>query len=252
VALAARARDARVSVYASAGASPLKVGRMRELGAEVVLVEGGYGAAETAAIRAAANSGRTFVSPYNDPWVMAGAGTLALELIEELEGAAGPSAVLIPAGGGGLLAGVGSALKQAAPGIRVVAVQSDASPYLHEAFHGRDMDAVVERPTLADGLAGPVEPGSATVPIMREVTDDFLLVTEEEIARAIAHAFRAHGEVIEGAAAVGLAAVLAGRFPPGGATVVLVTGGNIDPGRHRAIAQAAGGGAPGAGAGARP
>ena len=250
VALAARARGARVTVYASAHASPLKVGKMRELGAEVVLVEGDYGAAEATAIRAASGSGRTFVSPYNDPWVMAGAGTIALEILEEMDELR-PSAVLVPAGGGGLLAGVGSALKQAAPGIRVVAVQSEASPYLHEAFHGRDMAAAGERPSLADGLAGPVEPGSATVPIMREVAGDFLLVTEEEIARAVAHAFRVHGEVIEGAAAVGLAAVLAGRFAPGDATVALVTGGNIDPDRHRAIVQAGGGAGAGA-AGARP
>jgi threonine dehydratase len=126
VALAARARGARVTVMASAAASPLKVEKMRELGAEVVLVVGDYGAAEAAAIRAASDSGRIFVSPYNDPWVMAGAGTVALDLLEERRpGAVG--AVLIPAGGGGLLAGAGSALKQTAPGI-VVAVQSEASP----------------------------------------------------------------------------------------------------------------------------
>jgi threonine dehydratase len=103
------------------------------------------------------------------------------------------------------------------------------------------MASVSEQPSLADGLSGAVDPGSQTIPLMHEVTDDFLLVSEEEIARAIAYAFRAHGEIIEGAAAVGLAAVIAGKFKPEGpGAVVVVTGGNIDPERHRSLLESPG------------
>jgi threonine dehydratase len=231
LALAAQTRGASVTVFASEHASPLKLERMRKLGAEVVLVAGDYGEAETAAIRSAAAAGTVFVSPYNDPLVMAGAATVASELIEHET----PDAVLVPAGGGGLLAGVGSLLKQIDSRTRVIAVQSENSAYLHAAFHGQDMRKVIERPSIADGLAGPVEPGSQTVPLMLEVTDDFLLVSEEEIAQAVAYAYRTHGETIEASAAVGLAAVLAGKFRPEGVVQAIVTGANIDPERHRAL-----------------
>ncbi len=236
VALAGRVLGARVTVFVSEKASPLKIEKMRALGAEVIPVHGGYAEAEAAALDDASTSGRIFVSPYNDRHVMAGGGTLALELLEEVTA----RVVIIPAGGGGLLAGMGSALKQRDPTIRVIAVQSAASPFLYQAFHGGDPEAVVEEPSLADGLAGALEPGSETIPIMREVADDFMLVTEEEIARAIAYTYRAHGQVIEGAAAVSLAAVAAGRIEPIEPTVAMVTGGNIDPDRHQALVARAG------------
>ena len=233
VALAGQLRGARTTVYASEHASPLKLAKMHELGAEVILVPGNYDAAEAAAIRNASESGRVFISPYNDRQVMTGAGTLGLELLDQTR----PRSVLIPTGGGGLLGGVGSVLKQASPSIRVIAVQNETSAYLHQKFHGGDMRAVVEKPSLADGLSGAPEAGSQTIPLMHEIADDFLLVTEDEIADAIAHAYRAHGQIIEGSAAVGLAAVLAGKFLPDQQTLVIVTGGNIDPDKHRTLVE---------------
>jgi threonine dehydratase len=145
--------------------------------------------------------------------------------------------VLVPAGGGGLLAGVGSALRQLDSGIRVIGVQSEASPYLEVEFHGGDMSRVIERDSLADGLAGAVEPGSETVPIMHQVADDFVLVSEEAIASAIAHAYAQHGQVLEGAGAVALAAVLSGGPFPRPA-IALATGGNIDRARFEAVLSA--------------
>jgi threonine dehydratase len=234
VALAAGLVGAPATVYAAEHASPLKIARMRELKAEVVLVPGDYAAAESAALRAAAASSRRFVSPYNDRWVMAGAGTLGLELGRGFT----PRTVFVPVGGGGLLAGVGSALRQLDPTIRVIAVQSEASPYLHVEFHGGDMARVIESPSLADGLAGAVEPGSETVPILHQVADDFLLVTEDEIGTAIAYAHARHGQVLEGAGAVALAAVLGGGLSFARPAIALATGGNIDPDKWSAVVRA--------------
>ena len=232
VALAGKQVGAMVTVYASEQASPLKVAKMRALGAEVILLPGRYGVVEAVAIRAARESGRTYVSPYNDRQVMAGAGTLGLEVWEQVPGL---EQTLIPAGGGGLLGGTGSALKQLNPAMQVIAVQNETSAYLYTDFHGGDMATVLEEDSLADGLSGAVEPGSTTVPLMHEVTDDFLLVSEAEIARAIVYAWERHGERLEGSGAVGLAAVLAGKVETGPVTVIVVSGGNIDEDIHARV-----------------
>jgi threonine dehydratase len=231
VALAARVVGTKATVFAAEHASPLTIGRMRELGAEVILVPGGYAAAEAAALAAAHESGRRFVSPYNDRLVMAGAGTVGLELWQALP----PRTVVVPVGGGGLIGGIGSALRQLDPTIRVIGVQSEASAYLHAEFHTRDMRHVIEVPSLADGLAGAMEEESETLPILHEVADDFLLMSEAEIGAAIAYAQSHHAQVLEGAGAVALALVLAGRGTFDRPAVALATGGNIDPERFQAV-----------------
>lgn len=220
-ALAARIAGSHVTVYAAAGAAQNKIEKMRALGAEVILVPGAYGEAEAAAIRAAREQGRIWVSPYNDPLVIAGQGTLALELREQCPRAA---RWLIPAGGGGLAAGM---IAGAPEGVAVFGVQSEASPFLYHEFHFRDMSGAVDRPSLADGLSGTIEPGSATLAAIHGAAD-MQLVSETEIADAIAYAYRRHGQVIEGSGAVGLALVLSGRVHGEDRTVVLVSGGNID------------------------
>jgi threonine dehydratase len=131
-----------------------------------------------------------------------------------------------------LIAGVGLAVKALKPGVAVVGIQSEASPFLHAEFHGRDMATVVELPSLADGLAGSVESGSITVPLLHQVADDVLLISEADIAQAIAYAYRMHGEIVEGSGVVGLAAVLSGKLDCADQTVAMViSGGNIDPER---------------------
>ena len=232
LALAGRSVGVPVTIYAAAAASPLKIARMRDLGAEVHLVPGGYAAAERAALDAARNGEGRYVSPYNDPRVMAGGGTLALEILEQVPA----RTFLVAAGGGGLLGGMGSVAKQVVPAVHVIGVQSVASSYLHAEFHTRDMSRVVETPSIADGLAGAVEPGSETVPILHEVADDFRLVSEEAIAAAMAYAHAHHGQILEGAGAVAIAAVLSGEVEalPRPA-VAIASGGNIDPDRFWAV-----------------
>ncbi len=233
VALAAGLVGAPVRVVVPESAAQVKVERMRQLGATVERVPGLYGDAETHALRLAARTAATYVSPYNDPRVIAGAGTLMLELLEQ---APEVTRWLVPLGGGGLIAGVGSGARALNPRLQVIGGQSEASPYLYQQFYRGHMEGVVERPTLTDGLAGSVEAGSVTIDLLPQVCDGVVLVSEEEIAEAIRYAYRRLGEVIEGSAAVGLAAVLAGKLSttdrPTGA---LITGGNIDPACHALI-----------------
>jgi threonine dehydratase len=227
VALAGNLSSAPVLVFASEHASPFKITAMQALGAEVRMVSGGYAEAEQAGLTHAVSSGMTWISPYNDGQVIAGQGTLALELLEQLPNLPG-STWIVPAGGGGLVCGIGAALENSPDRPRLIAVQSEASAFLHSLYHTGSQDQVVELPSLADGLAGPVESGSVTIPLTRQNVDEFYLVSEEQIAQAIAYAWIHYHQRIEGSAAVALAAVLSGQVPSRPA-VIIITGGNIQP-----------------------
>lgn len=233
VAYAARLCGLRATIYVPDDAPRKKLRGLAQLGAKVVTVPGGYGAAEVAALAAARDSDAVWVSAYNDPQIIAGQGTLALEWLEQVPTL---DMLLVPVGGGGLISGLGLAAKALKPDLRLTGVQAAASAALYEAFHGRDMSAVTHTPTLAHGLAGPVEAGSITVPLVKQVVGEMLLVSEAEIERAMAYAYRVHGEIIEGAGAVGLAALLAAKIAGAGRVVgVLVSGGNVDPERHAEV-----------------
>jgi threonine dehydratase len=203
---------------------------MKKLGARVDLVDGGYSEAEKIAIVYAADNSATWVSPYNDIQVICGQSTVASEVLAQIDDHS-PRSVIVPGGGGGLLAGVGARLSSR---MRVVGVSSIASPYLYHLFHHGSQEGIVESDSLADGLAGAVEPGSITVPLVKEFTHEFILVEEKSIARAIAYAWYAYHEVIEGSAATVLAAVLDGKVPDLPAVLVM-SGGNIQPGIHAQI-----------------
>jgi threonine dehydratase len=239
VALAARITGARAIVFASEHAVPAKVRAMQDLGAEVRLVPGGYGEAEMAAIEFAKSSAAAWVSPYNDGQIIAGQGTLALEILHQLPQAESFT-WLVPAGGGGLLAGIGAALKaDKSPAgspyaARLVGVQSNASPFMHQLYHAGTQEGVVELPSLADGLSGPVETGSLTIPLIRKYADDLVLVSEEEIRSTICYAWQRYGERIEGSAAVSLAAAIFGKITARPA-IVIVSGGNIQAELHEQI-----------------
>ena len=230
VALAGDLTGASVTIFCSEQAVASKIAAMRALGADVRLVAGGYGEAEHAGLDYSAASGAIWISPYNDSQVIAGQGTLGLEIGQELPSLA-DSTWVVPAGGGGLVSGIGAALEQISPRPRLVAVQSEASAFLHAIFHHGDLESVIDLPTLADGLAGPVENGSVTIPLVRHLVDDFVLVSEAEIQRAIGYAWKTYGEVIEGSAAAALACVLSGKVAARPAVVVL-SGGNIQPEVH--------------------
>lgn len=227
VAYAARLLGARATIVVPSDAIACKVDAIRALGAEVRLVDGGYQAAEAEGQRLASATGGVWISPYNDPEVIAGQATVGLEIQDQLrsEPDALRCSVYVPVGGGGLASGIGAALDPYRPGVRVLGVLPEASPYLHRYFHTGSVEGVVEQPTLADGLSGPVEKGSITYALVRRYVDDMLLVSEAKIREAMRWAGSRH-EVIEPSAAVALAAAL---WEGGGTRVAVLSGGNVAP-----------------------
>lgn len=229
VALAATGM-APVEVFVGENAAALKVARMRALGAVVRVVPGGYSEAETAGREYAKSNSRTWISPYNDPAIIAGQGTVGLEVMEQLAGEP-VEAFVVPVGGGGLISGIGAVLSERRPRPRLVGVQPADNAFMQALLvRGSQVD-VRDLPSLADGLTGAVEESSITIELVRQLVDEIVLVSEQEIAQAVAFAWTAYHEVIEGSGAVSLAALLTGRVTDRPA-VAVATGGNIDPAAH--------------------
>lgn len=223
VASAARAANARATIFVPRSAPRVKQERIRRLGAELRVEGESYDDAESRALAFAASGDRPFVHAFSDDAVIAGQGTVALELLEQCPGM---REVIVPVGGGGLISGIGSVLKAVRPDVRVIGVQSTETRAMHAALAAGRVVEVPVPPTLADGLAGRTD--DATFQRVRGVIDDLLLVTEDEIADAIRALFEEDGITAEGSAAVGPALLRAGRVSVSGPAVVIVTGGNID------------------------
>jgi threonine dehydratase len=191
-------------------------GRMRDAGASPL-------EAELAAREDARRSGRTYVSPYNDPQVVAGQGTVAVELVRQLPNV---DAVFVATGGGGLVSGIGCHLRAVSPRTEVVACWADNSKVLYESLRAGRIVEAAERPTLSESTAGGVEEGSITFGLCREVIDRAELVTEQEILAAMRYG-HARGWAMEGAGGVALGAYLknAARYA-GKSVAVVICGGN--------------------------
>ena len=210
-----------------------KVEAIRALGAEVRITGATQDEAALDAARLVRDSGLTLVPPFDDPDVIAGQGTAGLELLDDLPIV---DTVLVPLSGGGLLAGVALALKRVSPAIRVIGVTMERGCAMHASLRAGRPVQVEEVETLADSLGGGIGLDNRyTFPMVRALVDDTVLVSEEEIAAAIGHAYREEQVVIEGAGAVGIAALLSARVSPTGVTAVLVSGANIDMELHRRI-----------------
>jgi threonine dehydratase len=226
VAWAADRLGAAATVVVPRTASPAKLAALDRWPADVVRFGSTYDEAEVHALSLAVGGKGTFVSPYNDPAVIAGAATIARELMDEVPDLAG---VVVPVGGGGLASGIGLAL--AGTGIATVGVEAARSPAMEAAVAAGGAVAVAVGPTLADGLAGNIERGSVTVDLVRAHVSALVSVTEDEIMAAMRYLAAEHGKVVEGSGAVALAAVLAGRVGPvgqgTGTLAVVLTGRNI-------------------------
>jgi threonine dehydratase len=230
VAFAARATHARATIFVPRDAPGVKKDRIRRFGAELRDDPADYDAAELAAQEEADRSGRVFVHPYSDPAVVAGQGTVALELLED-PGA--PDVVIVPVGGGGLISGIARALRELSPKTRVIGVQSEETRAMYESLRAGHLVDVEITPTLADGLAGCTD--AVSVERVRALVDDVVLVSEAAIADAIRVLYARDGVVAEGSGAVGVAAVRSGAVEVSGRVAIVVTGGNIDGGKLAAI-----------------
>jgi threonine dehydratase len=226
VAFAARARGLRAVICMSALVPSAKVAAIRALGAEVRIAGRSQDEAAAVSRHLAESEGLAEIPPFDDPLVIAGQGTAGLELSEDRPDLA---AVLVPLSGGGLAAGVALAVKAANPAAQVIGVSMDRGAAMHAAFAAGGPVPVEEVESLADSLGGGLgDPNRLTYALCRALLDDIILVTEQEIYRAMQAHYWQDRLVTEGAAATPLAAVLAGRFAPRGPTALILTGRNVD------------------------
>jgi threonine dehydratase len=205
----------------------IKVSTCEQLGATVLLHGEGFGQAKARAHEIAVEKGLAYIDGYDDPAIIAGQGTMGLEIVEQVPDV---EAVIIPVGGAGLLAGVSLAVKTLRPETKIVAVEAENVASFSAALEAGKPTKITMRPTLADGLAIP-EVGANAFQIARSLVDLTVTVTEEEIALAILRLVELEKSVVEGAAATPLAACMSGRLKElaGKRVVLLLCGGNIDP-----------------------
>jgi threonine dehydratase len=207
VAWAARQAGIRARIFVPQAAPMAKVEACRNYGAETIMVGELFEEAMTAALAEVEETGATFVHPFEDPVVIAGQGTIGLELAEQVSSA---ETVLVPVGGGGLASGIAIALRAVKPGVRIVGVQAGLSGF-----------------TIADGIFVK-HPGELTMRILEELLDDMVDVSDEEISEAMVLLLERAKLVVEGAGAVGVAALLAGKAGGSGPATAVLSGGNID------------------------
>ncbi len=214
------------TIYLPETAQANKVAMLRQFGVALRFVGKDGVEAECAARLAAREQDKVFVSPYNDPAVIGGQGTVAVEMLRQLRGL---DAIFAAVGGGGLIGGIAAYAKASRPGLRIVGCSPEASAVLHASVAAGRIVTLPTRPTLSDGTAGGVEDGAITFPLCRELVDDWLVVGEDAIRDAMRYLYRKEHLVVEGAAGVAVAAFLqqAGRYAGQNVGLVLC-GGNVD------------------------
>jgi threonine dehydratase len=209
-----------------------KVEAIRTLGAEIRIVGRSQDDAQAEVDRLMVQNFAA-VPPFDDPNVIAGQGTIGLEIVEDLPEV---ELVLVPVSGGGLAAGIAAAVKAKRPQARIIGVSMERGAAMHASLAAGQPVLVEEVPTLADSLGGGIGlQNRYTFAMIRDLLEGIVLLSEEEIAAGIAHAYAQEQEIVEGAGAVGLGALLAGKVVPRGPTVVVLSGRNIDMNLHRRI-----------------
>jgi threonine dehydratase len=235
LAAGAAARGVPCEVFVPTDAPMAKVEAARGQGATVHVGGNSVDECLVAALERAETGGLAFVHPFDDPAIVAGQGSLGLELLEEVPDLA---KVVVPVGGGGLCSGIALAIKDAKPDVQIVGVQAAAcAPFPESMRRGEPVEAT-SAITIADGIAIK-RPGGITLPLLTELTDDMVTVGEDAIAEAMALLLERCKLVVEGAGAVGVAALLGGAVKPAtnGVTVAVLSGGNVDAGLLAAIAR---------------
>jgi threonine dehydratase len=227
VAAASQRAGITAEVYVSSHVPPSKARRIEEYGARIHRVGNDPLEAELAARATAESQGKVFISPYNDLEVMAGQGTIAVELRRQLPQI---DALFVAVGGGGLIGGIGAYMKRVSPQTQIVGCWPENSPVLYESIKAGHIINVPEQPTLSESTAGGLEEASVTLDVCCNVIDRSVMVSEKEILRAMQRVRAAKGWLIEGAAGVAVAAFLKLARDYAGKTVVaVICGGNLSP-----------------------
>jgi threonine dehydratase len=230
---AARLEGVRAVICMSRLVPENKVAEIRKLGAEIRIVGGSQDDAQEEVERLVEKDGLVMVPPFDHPDVIAGQGTVGLDMMEAVRAA---KTVLVQLSGGGLAAGVAAAVKGLSPSTRVIGISMERGAAMKASLGAGRPIHVEELPTLADSLGGGIGLGNRlTFAMCKNLLDDVVLLTEAEIAAGIRHAYAIEREIVEGAGAVGIAAILAGKIKLAGETVVLLSGRNIDMDLHRSI-----------------
>ena len=230
---AARPEGVRAVICMSKLVPTNKVEEIRRLGAEIRIVGNSQDDAQVEVERLVADEGLVMVPPFDDPAIIAGQGTLGLEIVEAVPDVA---TILVPLSGGGLASGVAAAVKGLKPSAKVIGISMECGAAMKASLDAGHPVQVEELPTLADSLGGGIGlDNRLTFAMCRDLIDDVVLLSEEEIAAGIVHAYQQEREIVEGAGAVGIAALLAGKVKPAGPTVLILSGRNIDMGLHRSI-----------------
>jgi threonine dehydratase len=226
VALAARLLGVPATIFMPVDASIAKIEATRGYGATIELSGETFDESAAVARERAASTGATFVSAFDDPLVIAGQGTLGLELDEQL---ADIDVVIVPCGGGGLLSGVAIALRALRPGIRIIGVQAAGCRPMVESVRAGEISPATRVETIADGIAVK-RPGAITFPIVRDTVDELVAVADEEIVETINLLLERHKLLVEGAGAAAAAAIVGGHVEglAGRSVAVVLSGGNID------------------------
>ena len=225
VALAAQKNGIKATICLPDGAPISKIEATKSYGAEICLVNGVYDDAYQKALELRDENGYTFIHPFNDPDVISGQGTIALELYEQIPDL---DAVIVPVGGGGLISGVAFAIKQLNPNVKVYGVQAAGAPSMKNSLADGKIETLPSVKTIADGIAVK-EPGDLTYDICSKYVDEIVTVTDDEISAAILALMEQHKLVAEGAGAVPVAAAMFDKIDlKGKKAVCVVSGGNID------------------------
>ncbi len=233
MARAAAIEGVALKLFLPETAAEAKKKRIEETGVAVEYFGTDCGRTEAHAREEAGREGRVFVSPYNDWDIVFGAGTIGLEVAEAVPDV---EDVLVPVGGGGLIAGIAGLLRSVRPGARTVGVEPETSAFMAASIAAGRLVDIVERETIADAVAGGIEPGSITFPLYRDLVDRTVTVDEEMIANAMSLLYDRHYRIVEGAGALPAAGLLARAEDFPGRTVVLVVSGrNISEERFRAV-----------------
>lgn len=226
LALAAERLGLACTVFTPASAPEAKKNAIRRHGAVLHGECDDYDSAEKQAKEYAAADGGVYISPYNHPDVIAGAGTIGLEIVETMPVF---DVMVVPLGGGGLASGVGLAVKATAPHVTIVGVEVEASSPFTLSLEAGRITAITPRPSLADGLTGNLEPGTITFPLVKQVVNYVVTVSEDDLARAMKGLANEERLIVEGAGGAATAAIMVGKAPaPGQRVVAMVTGGNVD------------------------